>query len=58
MCVLRFVPLDNQNRILKIQYQKSKDEATEKQRNRFTLTTVLSQDPKRYGVKPSNLMMC
>ncbi|KAL4570256.1 hypothetical protein LXL04_025908 [Taraxacum kok-saghyz] len=35
-----FVARDNQNPILKIQYQKSKDEAAEKQRNRLTLTVL------------------
>ncbi|CAH1453121.1 unnamed protein product [Lactuca virosa] len=44
-----FVERHNQNPILKIQYQKSKDVEVEKKRNRFPLVDLLSQNPNRYA---------
>ncbi|CAH1450068.1 unnamed protein product [Lactuca virosa] len=44
-----FVERHNQNPVLKIQYQKSKDVEVEKKRNRFPLVDLLSQNPNRYA---------
>ncbi|CAI9297448.1 unnamed protein product [Lactuca saligna] len=46
---VEFVERHNQNPVLKIKYQKSKDVQVEKKRNRFPLVDLLSQNPNRYA---------